>query len=223
MRKAYKEATTTRKLPIVTTAVGTPRSHAFIEELDNENSPIVSANLSEACVFSVGGQAGGTPFFRCRIEGCDEMHPYPTAPVSEAIRAIYPVFNKTHVIESLLDSGSEVTCMRRSIWEKLGVPVAESGKMTLTLADTHASPLIGIVRNLLLTVGGVDSYHQIIVMEHTSYDILLGRPFIKHLKCLNSEIADGSHHVSIADPINGERTTIPTAARKWTAPVGPGF
>ncbi|KZP33323.1 hypothetical protein FIBSPDRAFT_721670 [Athelia psychrophila] len=151
------------------------------------------------------------------------MHPYPTAPVSEAIRAIYPVFNKTHVIESLLDSGSEVTCMRRSIWEKLGVPVAESGKMTLTLADTHASPLIGIVRNLLLTVGGVDSYHQIIVMEHTSYDILLGRPFIKHLKCLNSEIADGSHHVSIADPINGERTTIPTAARKWTAPVGPGF
>lgn len=223
MRKAYREATTTCKVPIVPTAVGAPVQRAFIEEVADKGEPLLSANVTEACVYSVGAQAGGTPFFRCRVEGCEEMHPYPCAPVSESIRAIYPVFNKTHVIESLLDSGSEVTCMRRAVWEKLGVPVSENGKMTLTSADTHASPSLGIIRNLLLTVGGVDSYHQIIVMEHASYDVLLGRPFIKHLRCLDSEIADGGHHVSIANPINGDRITIPTAARKWTSPVGPGF
>lgn len=60
-------------------------------------------------------------------------------------------------------------------------------------------------------------------MEHASYDVLLGRPFIKHLRIMDKEVDRDDHHISIANPINGKRVTIPTYARQWKPPVGPGF
>lgn len=144
VRKYYKDATTTRKVPIATPTADAPIRRAFIEEVvdddeDYDDRPFLSANLREKSTCSLTNAApshdGKVPLYQCEVSGCKLLHPYPTAPLSVDVRAITPVFNGTHQVESLLDSGSEVTCMRRNIWEKLGVPVSEELRLNLESAD----------------------------------------------------------------------------------------
>lgn len=218
VRKSFKDATTTRKVP-----TGSHATSARIVEIDDDGEPNPLPPHNATCKHAFAVHTGQAPTFLCDMEGCGQRHPYPTAARASELRAIYPVFNGTHEIESLLDSGSEVTCMRRAVWEKLGVPLSEDGRMRLETADTHSSVSTGTIEHLKLTIGGVDSYHTIIVMENAGYDVLLGQPFYQLLKVGTTVTDNNEQHISIADPVNGRRITVPTSRRKRKQPTEVDF
>ncbi|KZP21024.1 hypothetical protein FIBSPDRAFT_741239 [Athelia psychrophila] len=197
VRKSFKDCTTTRKIA----AGAEVLRSAYIETVpDDEEAPSASVFLNP-------------------------QHPYPCAPRTAALRSVRPLFNGTHHVESILDSGSEVTCMRRAIWEKLAVVLSEDFRIGLQSADQHESHSVGEIQNLRVELGGVTSYHQFIIMEHASYDVLLGRPFFLHLLGVETNTGgeDEGHRLSITDPVFGTRVTIPTSKRSHDPIARTGF
>lgn len=227
VRKALKDLVTTRKLPlgpdapVIISQSGVRRS-AFLEEVVDEDSPVSSAPAS---VFSstaiTPAHTGRVPTFLCDVPGCLIQHPFPSAKRSAPLRVIYPVFNGTHRVECILDSGSQVSCMRKSVWENLGVSLSKDFRIGLESATAHTSQSIGEIQNLRVELGGITSYHQFQIMPTAAYDVLLGRPFTMHLNGVETDTdadgEDGEHSLTISDPFSSRRISIPTQERQRQA------
>ncbi|KZP26691.1 hypothetical protein FIBSPDRAFT_949268 [Athelia psychrophila] len=103
--------------------------------------------------------------------------------------------------------------------------LSEDFHIGLQSADQHESHSVGEIQNLRVELGGDTSYHQFIIMEHASYDILLGRPFFLHLLGveMNTGGEDEGHRLSITDPVFGTHITIPTSKRSHDPVARTGF
>lgn len=204
IRKFVKDATTTRRIP-TGSSTDVPIRRAYIEEVPDESETLATYTLPVV-------HHGRQPLRNCN--DCNESYPYPVAPKSVTLRAVSPVFNNSLQVESLLDPGSEVICMRRGIWEQLGVALSSSDTVRLESADTHSSQSLGTIDNLLMTIGGIDMFVQVVVMENASYDVLLGLPFFTHLQVDTRFFNTGEQHITITDPASDRKVTLPTQARE---------
>jgi hypothetical protein len=149
----------------------------------------------------------GTPTRPC--DHCDEDIPLIVGDDAVPLRAIYPTIDGKYSFECVVDHGSMIVGMRRDIWNKLGLGLQNS-KIRLTSANASRNDSIGRLANLRFTIGEIDVFLQVQVIEDTAYEILLGRPFMKLTQCVTQDYPDGNQILTITDPNTGKSVIVPT-------------
>lgn len=100
-------------------------------------------------------------------------------------------------VNAILDEGSQIIGLRRDLWEKLGLPI-------------HY--------NLRVSIGECDFYLQVQVADNTSYEMLLGRPFLALAQANTRHFANGDSHITLVDPNSHSIITVPTKPRIRSLP-----
>ncbi|KAI6140460.1 hypothetical protein BKA82DRAFT_132919 [Pisolithus tinctorius] len=125
------------------------------------------------------------------------------------IEAKVPGTNVT--INCVLNSGSEIITMPRHIWEKIGLPLCCDHLMTMTSANMSKDTTVGILENLKLNFRARPVMHQVQVIEHANFDILLGCPFICLMSAVTNNYPDCHNHwITLCDLNDGHKYTLPT-------------
>ncbi len=90
------------------------------------------------------------------------------------LRALTPVIDGLHKVESVLDEGSQVVAMSAAVWRQCGLPLDPSVKIALTSANGETGWSLGLCRNVPFNFKGLEVLLQVHVVEHAAYDVLLG-------------------------------------------------
>ncbi|KIN94708.1 hypothetical protein M404DRAFT_167568, partial [Pisolithus tinctorius Marx 270] len=105
------------------------------------------------------------------------------------IEAKVPGTNIT--INCILDSGSEIVVMPRSIWEKIGLPLHSDHLMTMMSANMSKDTTVGILENLKLDFGAGPVMLQVQVIEHANFNMLLSHLFICLMSAVTNDYPNG--------------------------------
>ncbi len=128
------------------------------------------------------------------------------------LRALMPVIDGLHEVESVLDEGSQVIAMSAAIWRQCRLPLDPSIKIALTSANGETGWSLGLCRKVPFNFKGLEVLLQVHVVEHTVYNVLLGRPF--SMLCETKiDRTNGEQILTIHDPNTGMETVIPTHER----------
>ncbi|MGJ2631377.1 retropepsin-like aspartic protease, partial [Salmonella enterica subsp. enterica serovar Paratyphi A] len=85
----------------------------------------------------------------------------------------------------ILDSGAGVAIATKEIWKKWARPALRETCMKLQLADGHTERPLGLLEKLIVSSCGIEYKHTFVIVafkQLNSYDIILGRPFMRQLK-----------------------------------------
>ncbi|KAF5348858.1 hypothetical protein D9756_009753 [Leucocoprinus leucothites] len=129
-------------------------------------------------------------------------------------------------IDAVLDEGSQVIGLRSDVWEKLGLPIHSNQTMVMQSANKSCNVTKGLLPNLRVTIGNCDFYLQAQVIDGTSYEMLLGRPFLTLAQANTRHFSNGDSHLTLVDPNSQAVITVPTRARNRhpnSPPPNPGF
>ena len=132
---------------------------------------------------------------------------------SNALRAVYPNINGHHTEESILDGGSQIVSMARTIAESLMVSWDPDIKIHMQSANNQVELSCGLAKNIPFRFNEITLYLQVHIIEAPAYKVLLGRPFDSLTRSVIQNGADGGQIVTITDPNTNQRATIPTYAR----------
>ncbi|KAJ3565953.1 hypothetical protein NP233_g7310 [Leucocoprinus birnbaumii] len=193
VRKLVKDQLTTRKVALEGTSV------TMVEELRNEDLPVPSTFI----------QSTASPTDLIVAEHSVELR---TLPVTLEGRL---------EVDAILDEGSQIIGLRRDLWEKLGLPIHSDKVMVMESANKSTNKTMGLLRNLRVSIGDCDFYLQAQVVDNTSYDMLLGRPFLTLAQANTRHFTNGDSHITLVDPNSHSIITVPTRPRVRNAP--PGF
>jgi hypothetical protein len=141
-----------------------------------------------------------------------------TAVPSLPLRVIFPNFGQGVQPECILDGGAQMVIMHSDVWEKLRVPLATGGAMSMQSANSTTTMTRGIIENHPVQLGPVTIHLQIQVVDTAPFDVLLGRPFFDITSCMEMSTAGGGHHIRIKDPTTGETYDFPTEPRGRNRP-----
>ncbi len=89
------------------------------------------------------------------------------------LRALTPVIDGLHKVESVLDEGSQVVAMSAAVWHQCRLPLDPSIKIALTSANRETGWSLGLCRNVPFNFKGLEVLYQVHVVEHATYDVLL--------------------------------------------------
>ncbi|KAJ2923744.1 hypothetical protein H1R20_g13350, partial [Candolleomyces eurysporus] len=128
----------------------------------------------------------------------------------ETLRMIDVTLNDKVSIEALLDHGSQIIGIRRSVWEKIGLPLCSDCIITMESANRSRNDSMGLLTNLKMRVGDIDFFVQAQVMDNVSYDVLLGRPFHTLTQAYVKHFTNGDTHATLTNPNSGTVVTVPT-------------
>ncbi len=90
------------------------------------------------------------------------------------LRALMPIIDGLHKVESVLDEGSQVIAMSTAVWHQCRMSLDPSIKIVLTSANRETGWSLGLCRNVLFNFKGLEVLLQVHVVEHTVYNVLLG-------------------------------------------------
>ena len=91
----------------------------------------------------------------------------------DSLRVIRTVINDDVSIEGILDGGSEIVAMDRSVWNKIGVSLDPSKRINMQATNLSMNLTKEVVENLKVSVPGMDLYMQVHILENTPFDFLL--------------------------------------------------
>lgn len=132
---------------------------------------------------------------------------------SHALRTLYPLINGAGEVESLLDAGSQIVSMTKSVSIALGVSWDPDITVQMESANKTLSKTLGLAKNVPFLFGTITAYLQVHVVENAAYKVLLGRPFDIITESLVKNAKDGSQSVTLTDPNTGERCVMHTHER----------
>ncbi|KAF4621494.1 hypothetical protein D9613_001245 [Agrocybe pediades] len=184
IRKQVKELITTKRTP----TSGNPLVLAHMETQETETMEVFMAGLPD------------------RDDGVI------VANHTEELRAIDVVIEGI-TVEGVCDTGSQIVCLRKDVWEKINVPVRSDHVMLIESANESTNSTIGLLHNLKITIGGYDFYVQAQVVENAPYEMLIGLPLLTYTESVLKLFKDGSMHVTFTDPNTGIVVTTPTRRR----------
>ena len=132
---------------------------------------------------------------------------------SHALRTVYPLINGVGEVESLLDPGSQIVSMSKSVAMTLQVPWDPDITLHMESANKTFEKTLGLAKNIPFVFGPITVYLQVHVIEKVAYKVLLGRPFdaITESEIKNSN--DGSQSLTLTDLNTGERCVLQTHER----------
>lgn len=135
----------------------------------------------------------------------------------EDLRTIILELDNKVSVDAILDEGSQITAIRRDIWEKLGLPLLSNKKMIMESANSLKESTLGLIRDLPVHIGHNTFYPQAQVAEKASYDMLLGCPFLTLTEACTHHYTNGNSHITLLDPNSHDTFTIPTKPRACPA------
>ncbi|PBL01896.1 hypothetical protein ARMGADRAFT_861228, partial [Armillaria gallica] len=129
---------------------------------------------------------------------------------SAGLRALTPTVDGIQEVESILDEGCQVVAMSYDVWQKLGLPLDPTIKISLQSANNESDWSEGICHNVPFDFGGLEVLLQVHVVKNAAYDILLGRPFSILTESKIDNRFNGDQLVTLTDPNTGKTVTLPT-------------
>ena len=132
---------------------------------------------------------------------------------SHSLRTLYPLINRTGEVEALLDAGSQIVSMSKTIAVALEVNWDPDITVRMESANKTYENTLGLARNVPFLFGTITAYLQVHVVQNAAYKVLLGRPFdvVTESEVKNSR--DGTQSVTLTDPNTGERCVMHTHER----------
>lgn len=137
-----------------------------------------------------------------------------------ALRVLYPTVHGVDRIECVIDSGSQIVSMSLRIAERLGIPWDPDVQIYMQSANGQLKKSVGLARNVAFLFGDITVYLQVHIIDQPAYDVLLGRPFDILTESTTQNYQDGRQAVTIRDPNQKKRVTMPTHPRP-THPTPP--
>lgn len=132
---------------------------------------------------------------------------------SEVLRAIYTRINRVGQEECLLDNGSMIVSMAKNVAVDSGLNWDPSIRINMESASNHVEKTLGLARNVRFSVGGLDLYLQVHILENPPYRVLLGRPFESLTGCVTTTKTDGTSELVLMDPNTKLVAVVPTYQR----------
>jgi hypothetical protein len=132
---------------------------------------------------------------------------------SEDLRAIYATINRVGQEECLHDDGSQIVSMGKETAVQMGLTWDNTLRISMESASNHIERTLGIARDVRFSVGGLDLFLQVHILENPPYKVLLGRPFDTLTRCISKTESDGSSELILTDPNTRAVATVPTYAR----------
>lgn len=131
----------------------------------------------------------------------------------EDLRTISLILNEQVTVDAILDEGSQISAVRRDVWEKLGLPLMTTETMIMESANASKDSTLGLLRDLPTRIGRNTFFLQVQVVENASYEMLLGRPFLTLTEARTHHYTSGESHITLRDPNTHDTFTIPTKSR----------
>ena len=100
--------------------------------------------------------------------------------------------------------------MPKCIWEELGLPLRSDHVLQMTSVNTSVDSTIGVLENLALDFGAGEVLHQVLIMGHANFDLLLGQPFHCLMSMTTGDSPDGAQLITLHDPNMGKQYALPT-------------
>jgi hypothetical protein len=129
------------------------------------------------------------------------------AEASEPLRSVYMTINRIGQEECLLDNGSMIVSMARETAVQLGLTWDPSISVNMESASNHIEKTLGLARNVRFSVGGINVFLQVHILENPPYKVLIGRPFERFTSCNSKTKMDGSSDLVLTDP-NTKRIAV---------------
>ncbi len=129
------------------------------------------------------------------------------------LRVITASINGEFDAECVLDQGSEIICMDKSVWRKITHSINPKVTMSMESANSQANSTYGICENLRFTICGVDLWFQVHVVENAPFQVLMGRPFFVYTQCITQDYANGVQEITIECPNTNKSYKLPTRPR----------
>ena len=132
---------------------------------------------------------------------------------SHALRTVYPLINGTGEVESLLDPGSQIVSMAKTVAVLLGVSWDPDITVQMQSANNTLEKTLGLAKNVPFLFGTITVYLQVHVLGNAAYKVLLGRPFDIVTESIVKNAKDGSQSLTLTDPNTGVRCVMHTHER----------
>lgn len=249
VRKLMQDATALRRTPVAaiapaTTGGGSPRlgpapASPRIEEIpDSEDRLHASSSIPRNYLPPAESLAAQQPrpngvypvakgVYRVNMIGAvgarvsaDANADVIVASNSFKLRSIATWVNDVDIVECILDSGSQIVSCSVDKAHELGLSWDPTARITMMSANGEEQSTLGLARDVPVAIsGGITVYLQMHIVQNTSYDVLLGRPFEVLLSAEIRNEADGRQTLEVTCPNTGKRIAMPTYA-KGTAPAG---
>jgi hypothetical protein len=129
---------------------------------------------------------------------------------SHALRTVYPLINGVGEVESLLDPGSQIVSMSKSVATMLQVIWDPNIVVHMESANKTLERTLGLAKNVPFLFGTITVYLQVHVIGNAAYKVLLGRPFDIVTESVVKNVKDGSQSLTLTDPNSGERCVMET-------------
>ncbi len=131
----------------------------------------------------------------------------------EDLRCIKVEIPGGHVVDAILDDGSQIVALRADFWHKMGRALRTDHLLVMESANQSTNDTQGLLPDLPIKVGDHTFYIQAQVVESASYEMLLGRPFLTLCQANTRHFKNGDAHITLIDPNTQAAITIPTHAR----------
>ncbi|KAJ3751797.1 hypothetical protein EV360DRAFT_75913 [Lentinula raphanica] len=135
------------------------------------------------------------------------------AQASQGLRSIYPLLNGRLHVESLLDSGSQIVSISQEKAQEAGLIWDPDIVIYMQSANKGLEKSLGLARNVPFLIGDMTVLLQVHVLRKPAYDALLGRPFDALLQTYVQNFTDGRQVITLTDPLDNRRITVPTFAK----------
>ena len=194
----------------------------FVEEDLALEQQTLTKLPNASCYYTTG--EGGLPVGSLVVEDPVEIYlnsledDQPRRPIivsreSQSLTCIYPVFNGAGIEEALLDGGSQICSMSEESARRLNVSWDPTITIYLQSANASTAKTLGLARNVLMNVSGINAYVQLHVVPKTAYKVLLGRPFDVLMATTIHNKRSGEQLITVHDPNTDRALTIPTFPR----------
>ena len=161
-----------------------------------------------------GHLVANDPVLQYLLENRDaEPRQMVAAKSSEPLRAVFMRINGVGQEECLLDNGSMIVSMAKETAVGLGLTWDPGVRINMESASNHMEKSLGIAKNVRFSIGGLDLFLQVHIMDRPPYTVLLGRPFEVFTSSESKTWMDGSTEITITDPNTKATATVPTCAR----------
>jgi hypothetical protein len=132
---------------------------------------------------------------------------------SLALRCIEIMLNESVRADGIIDCGCQVILMRKEIWTKLRIPLMAKKVLSMESANGTRNFTAGLIPRVKFTIGSVNLWCPVQVVENAPFDLLIGRPFMALTQSITRDFYDGNMEITITDPETGEVLTVPTYPR----------
>ena len=100
-------------------------------------------------------------------------------------------------ILALVDHGSEINIMSRSVYEKGKWPIDTNHGWVMRAANSGRTHLYGACPAVSARIGDVEVEQNFFVQNHGAYPVILGQPYITASRMETKVLDDGSHYARI--------------------------